>query len=138
MKAVGAGEAQGSMTPSARRSRMSRAKRRHTRGRIFGQRAKGGKAMALFAVGTLPVASFGEEVTAKQQAVYSMHYDITLPVDTVFNTIEDLADLADHAVSPMTAQQQIDLACREKSRIWEQTLTIVAVSRTRESEALSL
>ena len=49
-------------------------------------------------------------VTAKQQAVYSMHYDISQPVDTVFNTIEDLADLADHASSPMTAQQQIDMA----------------------------
>jgi hypothetical protein len=42
--------------------------------------------------------------------VYSMHYDITQPVDTVFNTIEDLADLADHAASPMTQQQQIDMA----------------------------
>ncbi len=51
-----------------------------------------------------------QQVTAKQQAVYSMHFDITQPVDTVFNTIEDLADLADHAVSPMTEQQQIDMA----------------------------
>jgi hypothetical protein len=39
-----------------------------------------------------------------------MHYDITQPVDTVFNTIENLADLAEHANSPMSPQQQIDLA----------------------------
>jgi hypothetical protein len=39
-----------------------------------------------------------------------MHYDITQPVDTLFNTIEDLADLAEHATSPMSAQQQIDMA----------------------------
>jgi hypothetical protein len=52
-----------------------------------------------------------QQVSAKQQAAYAMqHYDITLPVDTVFNTIEDLADLADHATSPMSAQQQIDMA----------------------------
>jgi hypothetical protein len=51
-----------------------------------------------------------QQVTAKQQALYSMHYDITQPVDTIFNTIEDLADLAEHALSPMTAQQQIDMA----------------------------
>jgi hypothetical protein len=51
-----------------------------------------------------------QQVTAKQQALYSMHYDITQPVDTVFNTIEDLADLSEHALSPMTAQQQIDMA----------------------------
>jgi hypothetical protein len=39
-----------------------------------------------------------------------MHYDISQPVDTVFNAIDDLADLAEHANSPMSAQQQIDLA----------------------------
>jgi hypothetical protein len=47
---------------------------------------------------------------AKEQAVYGMHYDITQPLDTVFNTIEDLADLAEHANSTMSPQQQIDLA----------------------------
>jgi hypothetical protein len=51
-----------------------------------------------------------QQVTAKQQELYSMPYDITLPVDTVFNAIEDLADLAEHALSPMTAQQQINMA----------------------------
>ena len=39
-----------------------------------------------------------------------MHYNIILPVDVVFNAINDLVDFADHVVSPMSAQQQIDLA----------------------------
>jgi hypothetical protein len=51
-----------------------------------------------------------QQVTAKQQAVYTMHYDISQPVDAVFNAIEDLSDLSEHATSPMSAQQQIDLA----------------------------
>ena len=51
-----------------------------------------------------------QQVKVREQSVYGMHYDITQPVDVVFNTIEDLADLAEHANSPMSAQQQIDLA----------------------------
>jgi uncharacterized membrane protein YgcG len=51
-----------------------------------------------------------QQVKAKELAVYNMHYDISLPVDTVFNAIDDLADLAEHALSPMTPQQLIDLA----------------------------
>jgi hypothetical protein len=41
-----------------------------------------------------------------------MHYDISQPVDTIFNCIDDLSDLADHAMSPspMTDQQMVDLA----------------------------
>jgi hypothetical protein len=44
--------------------------------------------------------------------LYNMHYDISQPVDTVFNSIDDLSDLADHAMSPspMTEQQMTDLA----------------------------
>jgi hypothetical protein len=51
-----------------------------------------------------------QQVKAKEQAIFGMHYDISQPVDVVFNSIEDLADLAEHANSPMSAQQQIDLA----------------------------
>jgi hypothetical protein len=51
-----------------------------------------------------------QQVTAKQHAVYPMHYNIMQPVDTVFNTIEYLTELAEHATSPMSAQQQIDMA----------------------------
>jgi hypothetical protein len=51
-----------------------------------------------------------QQVKGKEMELYNMHYDISQPVDTVFNAIEDLAELAEHAVSPMSAQQMIDLA----------------------------
>ena len=53
-----------------------------------------------------------QQIKAKEMSVYNMHYDIVLPVDTVFNSIDDLSDLAEHAMSPspMTEQQRIDLA----------------------------
>jgi hypothetical protein len=51
-----------------------------------------------------------QQVKAKEQLVYGLTFDINQPVDTVFNEIEDLSDLAEHANSPMTPQQQIDLA----------------------------
>ena len=39
-----------------------------------------------------------------------MHYSITMPVHTVFDSIEDLADLAEHAHSPFSPQQMMNLA----------------------------
>ena len=51
-----------------------------------------------------------QQVKAKEAAVLGMHYDISQPVDVVFNAIDDLADLAEHALSPMSPQQMIDLA----------------------------
>ena len=52
-----------------------------------------------------------QQVKGKEMDLYNMHYDISQPVDTVFNTILFfLAKLAEHAVSPMSAQQMIDLA----------------------------
>ena len=52
-----------------------------------------------------------QQVKAKEVAIYNMHhYDISQPVDTVFNTIDDLVDLAEHALSAMTPQQMIDMA----------------------------
>jgi hypothetical protein len=51
-----------------------------------------------------------QQVKAKEMAIFNMHYDISQPVDMVFNAIDDLADLADHALSPMTTQQLVDLA----------------------------
>ena len=41
--------------------------------------------------------------------VYNTHYDISQSVHTVFNIIDDLSELADHANSPMTQQQIVDL-----------------------------
>jgi hypothetical protein len=51
-----------------------------------------------------------QQVKATEIAVYNMQYDISQPVDTVFNAIDDLSDLAEHANSPLTQQQLIDLA----------------------------
>jgi hypothetical protein len=51
-----------------------------------------------------------QQVKAKEMSTYNMHYDISQPVDTVFNTIDDLTDLAEHAHSPMTPQQMMDMA----------------------------
>jgi hypothetical protein len=42
--------------------------------------------------------------------LYNMTYDVSQPVDTVFNCIDDLSELADHSGSPMSPQQMIDLA----------------------------
>ena len=51
-----------------------------------------------------------QQVKGKEVELYNLHYDISQPVDTVFNAIDDLADLAEHSNSPMTANQMIDLA----------------------------
>jgi hypothetical protein len=51
-----------------------------------------------------------QQVKATEISIYNMPYDISQPVDTVFNAIEDLSDLAEHANSPMTMQQMVDLA----------------------------
>jgi hypothetical protein len=51
-----------------------------------------------------------QQVKAKEMSTFNMHYDISLPVDNVFTAIDDLIDLAEHALSPMSPQQMIDLA----------------------------
>jgi hypothetical protein len=51
-----------------------------------------------------------QQVKAKEMATFNMQYDISLPVDNVFTAIDDLIDLAEHALSPMSPQQMIDLA----------------------------
>jgi hypothetical protein len=51
-----------------------------------------------------------QQVKAKEMELYNMHYDMSQPVDTVFNSIDDLSELSDHAGSPMSPQQMIDLA----------------------------
>jgi hypothetical protein len=39
-----------------------------------------------------------------------MEYSIVMPVDVVFDAIEDLSDLAEHGMSPIPSQKQIDMA----------------------------
>jgi hypothetical protein len=51
-----------------------------------------------------------QQVKTKEMELLNMHYDISQPVDNVFNSIDDLSDLAESANSPMSAQQMIDLA----------------------------
>jgi hypothetical protein len=51
-----------------------------------------------------------QQVNAKEMSTFNMHYNISQPFNTVFNTIDDLANLAEHAHSPMTPQQMIDMA----------------------------
>ena len=51
-----------------------------------------------------------QEVTEKFQATANMYYDISQPVDMIFNAIENLVELAEYANSPMTSQQMIDMA----------------------------
>ena len=51
-----------------------------------------------------------QQVKAKEVSIYTMTYTIATPVDTVFNAIDDLIDLADHGNAPMTTPQMVDLA----------------------------
>jgi hypothetical protein len=49
-------------------------------------------------------------VIAKEQALCNMGYSITMPVDDVFDAIEDLEELAEHAKSPLSTEHKLDLA----------------------------
>ena len=49
-------------------------------------------------------------VQAREHATANMPYDISLPVDVVFDAIEDLVDLCDHGQTPLPVQKQLDLA----------------------------
>jgi len=51
-----------------------------------------------------------QQVTAKSHATANMYYDISQPVDLIFDAIEDLSELAEYANSPLTPQQMIDMA----------------------------
>jgi hypothetical protein len=52
-----------------------------------------------------------QQVKAKDVESCNMHCDVSQPVDAIFNCVDDLSDLADHAMSPspMTDQQMVDL-----------------------------
>ena len=52
-----------------------------------------------------------QQVKAKEQAVCAMAYDLSTPIDTVFTTVDDLADLSEHSGSIMrTDRQKMDVA----------------------------
>jgi hypothetical protein len=74
-----------------------------------------------------------QQVKAKEMSTFNMQYDISLPVDNVFTAIDDLIDLAEHALSPMSPQQMIGLAyvifacqpiLQQDLRLWNRRLII--------------
>jgi len=50
------------------------------------------------------------QIHAKETAIRNMHFDLSMPIDSVFNAVEDLADLAEHAHSAWTPELMMDLA----------------------------
>jgi len=74
-----------------------------------------------------------QQVWAKENAIRNMVYDLSMPIDSVFDAIDDLADLADHAHSAWSPQQKMDLAhmvlakqpaLQYDLRVWNATPTI--------------
>lgn len=51
-----------------------------------------------------------QQIMQKEMELQSLHFDLSHPVDIVFNAIEDLSELADHAGQPMSAMQMNALA----------------------------
>ena len=51
-----------------------------------------------------------QQIKSKEMSLYTMAYDISMPVYTVFNAIDDLSDLSENVGSTMTPRQMIDLA----------------------------
>jgi len=73
------------------------------------------------------------QVWAKETAIRNMVFDLSMPIDSVFNAIDDLADLAEHAHSAWSHQQMMDLAymvlvqqpsLQYDLRLWTDTPTI--------------
>ena len=79
-----------------------------------------------------------QQVKAKEMATFNMHYDISLPVNTVFNAIDDLTDLAEHALSPLSPQQLIDLLRHFRSSTDPPTRSTPLESPTRRRAYLGL
>ena len=51
-----------------------------------------------------------QQVRQRELEVSNMHFDLSLPVDTVFNAVDAVADLAEHAGYPHTDMQCVNLA----------------------------
>ena len=51
-----------------------------------------------------------QQVMSKEQELLAMHYDLSHPVDIIFNAIEEYSELAEHANQPLTDMQLINLA----------------------------
>lgn len=57
-----------------------------------------------------------QQVKMKELETVNMHFDLSQPVDVVFNSIDNLADLSDHAGYPMTDMQLVNLGYMVFSR----------------------
>ena len=51
-----------------------------------------------------------QQIKIREGQVFNMSFDMNLPVDAVFNAVDNLYKLADHAQMPMTLDQCINLA----------------------------
>ena len=51
-----------------------------------------------------------QKIMSKEHGLANLHYDLSHPVDIVFNAIKDLSELAEHACQPMSQMQLINLA----------------------------
>ena len=51
-----------------------------------------------------------QQIMSKEHELATMHYDLSHPVEIVFNAIEDLSELTEHAHQPMSQMQLINLA----------------------------
>jgi hypothetical protein len=51
-----------------------------------------------------------QQVKMRKHELYNLPYNLSLLVDTIFNAIDNLLELADYAGIPMTATQSVNLA----------------------------
>ena len=51
-----------------------------------------------------------QQIKIREGQVFNMSFNMNLPVDAVFNAVDDLYELSDHAQMPMTYDQCINLA----------------------------
>ena len=50
-----------------------------------------------------------QQVKSRELELYNMPFDLSLPVDTIFNAVDDLMELSDQADIPMSADQSVNL-----------------------------
>ena len=51
-----------------------------------------------------------QQVKTRELEIFNIPYDLSQPVDVIFNAIDDLLELADHAGIPMSPDQLVNLA----------------------------
>ena len=51
-----------------------------------------------------------QQVKSRDMELYNMPFDLSFPFDSIFNVVDDLMELSEHAGIPMTADQSVNLA----------------------------